>query len=165
VAPWLPQSLWGTGGSCCIGPPAPVVPVQGLHGRPLYFPDFPRPWGSLVWVPSAALTLRNASVDCPRSGGFQDGARMGLFVLPVGPFFGLRHLRFPWWGPRAAAVFPCCPYPRISFLRRSWTSSLSSLYAVGGSGRWLLFFPSMLGYWFHPFPASLPRFHQVEGSS
>jgi hypothetical protein len=27
-------------------------------------------------------------VDCPRSGGFQDQARMGLFVLPVVPELG-----------------------------------------------------------------------------
>jgi hypothetical protein len=164
VAPQLSRSLWGTGSGCCIGPPAPVVPVQGLHGRPLYFPDSPRPWGSLVWAPSAALMPRKASVDRPRSGGFWDRARMGLFVSR-GAFLasgacgsrGGDHGRPPW--------FRAAPYPRTRFLRRSWTSSSSSLYTVGGSGRWLLFFPSVLGSWIHPYPASLPQFHQVEGSS
>jgi hypothetical protein len=87
VAPWLPRSLWGTGGGCCIGPPAPVVPVRGLHGRPLYFPDFPRPWGSLVWAPSATLMPRKASVDRPRSGGFQDKGTHGSFCLTDGVFW------------------------------------------------------------------------------
>jgi hypothetical protein len=87
AVPWLPQSLWGAGGRRCIGPQAPVVPVLGQHGRPLYFPVLPRPWGSPVWAPSAALTPRKASVDHPRSGGFQDRARMGLLVLPMGPFW------------------------------------------------------------------------------
>jgi hypothetical protein len=77
----------------CIRPPAPVVPVQGLHGRPLYLPDLPRPWGLPVWAPSAALTPRKVSVDRPRSGGFQDRARIGPFVSPMGPF-----------GPPAPAV-------------------------------------------------------------
>jgi hypothetical protein len=42
---------------------------------------------------------------------------------------------------------------------------LFSLYAVGGSGRRLLSFPSVLGCWFHSYPASLPQIHQVEGPS
>jgi hypothetical protein len=66
-------------------PLAPVVPVLGYHGRPLYFHGLRWPWSSLIWVPSMALTLRRASVDRPRSGGFQDQARMGIFVLPLAP--------------------------------------------------------------------------------
>jgi hypothetical protein len=42
---------------------------------------------------------------------------------------------------------------------------LFSLYAIGGSGRRLLSFPSVLGCWFHSYPASLPQIHQVKGPS
>jgi hypothetical protein len=43
--------------------------------------------------------------------------------------------------------------------------SLFTPNAVGGSGRWLLSFPSVTGCWFHSNPASLPQIHQVEGTS
>jgi hypothetical protein len=89
-----------------MGPPAPVVPVLGYHGRPLYFPDLPRPWSSLIWALSAALTLRKASVGRPRSGGFQDRARMGLFVSLVGTFWASGACGSRDGVPRAAAVFP-----------------------------------------------------------
>jgi hypothetical protein len=45
----------------------------------------------------------------------------------------------------------------------TWTLSLFSLHAVGGSGRWLLFFPPVAGRWLCQSPASLPHIHQVEG--
>jgi hypothetical protein len=58
---WAPGSgplgcLAGLSGP--LGPLAPVVPVLGIHGRPLYFPDLPRPWSLLIWVPTTALTPR-----------------------------------------------------------------------------------------------------------
>jgi hypothetical protein len=80
---------WGvwSGFSGPFGPLAPMVPVLGIHGRPLYFPNFPRPWSLPIWLPSTALTLRRTNMERPRSSGFQDQARMGLFVLPCGVFW------------------------------------------------------------------------------
>jgi hypothetical protein len=117
VAPRLTRSLWGTGGGCCIGPPAPVVPVQGLHGRPLIFPVSPRPWGSPVWSPSVALTSRKSDVDPPRSGRFQDRFRMGLLVSPMGPF-GPPAPAVPVVGSTGGClVSMVCPDPGVLLLR------------------------------------------------
>jgi hypothetical protein len=48
----------GVFGLVSWGPLAPVVPVLGIHGQPLFFPDLAWPWSSLIWVPTTALTLR-----------------------------------------------------------------------------------------------------------
>jgi hypothetical protein len=119
-------SRFGSSGVFCLAsgpynPLAPPVPV-GDRGRPPYFlwasgawgttggrcfsPDLPRPRSSQIWAPSTALTLRRASVDCPRSGGFQDQARMCLFVSLFGAFWASGTCGFCDGVPRAAAVFP-----------------------------------------------------------
>jgi hypothetical protein len=105
VAPRLSRSLWGTGGGRCIGPPAPVVPVQGLHGRPLFFPVSPRPWGSPVWSPSATLTSRKWAWIALGQVDSRIGYAWVFWSRRWGPL-GLRRLRFPWRGPREAASFP-----------------------------------------------------------
>jgi hypothetical protein len=114
----LPRSLWGTVSGHRFGPLAPVVSVLGFHGQPLNFPDFPRPWSLLIWVPSTALTLRRASVDHHQSGGFQDQARMGLFVLLLGAFWASGACGSCAGVPRAATVFPwSVPDPGIHLFR------------------------------------------------
>jgi hypothetical protein len=92
---------------------APPVPV-GVRGRPPYFPSLAWPWSLLIlsavysaWVPSTAPTLRRASVDRPRSAGFQDQACMGPFVWPLGALW-VSGARGSCAGvPGAAAVFTC----------------------------------------------------------
>jgi hypothetical protein len=152
----------GVFGLVSRGPLAPVVPVLGIHGRPLFFPDFPRPWCS----PIGALTLRRTNVDRPRSGEFQDQARMGLFVLPCGVFWASgtcgsmlgyhgRPLCFHGLSLILGFVFSVelgrHPYSlRMRLEGLAGGSCLSPPWGAAGSVK---------------SPASLPQIHQVEGIS
>jgi hypothetical protein len=69
-------------------------------------PTYPGSEVRLFWVPSTALTLRRASVDRPRSGGFQDQACMGLFVSLFGALWASGACGSCAGVHRAAAVFP-----------------------------------------------------------
>jgi hypothetical protein len=51
-------------------------------------------------------TTTRRTMNYPRTGGFQDQARLGLFVSPLGAFRASGACGFREGGPRAAAVFP-----------------------------------------------------------
>jgi hypothetical protein len=157
---------WGvwSGLSGPFGPLAPVVLVLGIHGRPLFFPDLPRPWSLRIRVPTTALMLRRTNVDRPRSGGFQDQARLGLFVLPCGVFWASGACRSVLMNHGRPLCFhglslilglaypvelgrsPCSLRMRLEGLAGG--SCLSPPWRAAGSVK---------------SPASLPQIHQVEG--
>jgi hypothetical protein len=103
VGPWLLRSLWGTVGGRCISPAYPDPGVCLVQ---------------LIWAPSMALTLNGARLDRPWSGGFQDQARLSLFVLLFGALWASGSCGSCAGVPRGTAVFPWpVPDPGVSLFR------------------------------------------------
>jgi hypothetical protein len=108
--------------------------------------------------------VEGTNVDRPRSGGFQDQARMGLFVLPCGVLWASgacgsalgyhgRPLCFPWSVPDPETCFSVelglCPCSLRMWLEGlTGGSCLSPPWRAAGSVQ---------------SSASLPHIHQVEG--
>jgi hypothetical protein len=108
---WVCWGVW-SGLSGPLGPLAPVVPVLAAA-------VFPRLTPALEFTVLGAdygADAEGTYVDQPRSGGFQDQARMGLFVLPCGVLWASgacgsalryhgRPLCFPWPVPDPGTRF------------------------------------------------------------
>jgi hypothetical protein len=140
--------------------------ARGCHaGDPRAAAVFPRLTPALEFVFLGAVCgadVKGSNVDRPRSGGFQDQARVGLFVLPCGVLWASgacgsalgyhgRPLFFPWSVPETRfsvelGLRPCSLRMRLEDLAGG--SCLSLLWWAAGSVQ---------------SPASLPHIHQVEG--
>jgi hypothetical protein len=151
----LSGPLWASGarGSCAGDPQAAAV-----------FPCFTPALEFTILGAVCGADVEGTNVDRPRSGGFQDQARMGLFVLPCGVLRASgacgsalgshgRPLCFPWSVPVPETCFsvelglcPCSLRLRLEGLADGFC--FSALWRADGSVQ---------------SPASLPHIHQVEG--
>jgi hypothetical protein len=88
-----------------FGPLVPVVPVLGIHGRPLYYPVLPRPWSLSFW----ALTSRERMWIDLGQVGFRIRHAWVFFSCLVGSFGPLAPV-VPRWGTTGGRCFSMvCP--------------------------------------------------------
>jgi hypothetical protein len=144
-----------------FGPLAPVVPVLGYLGRPLYFTKLPWPWSSLILGAVYGADAEESERGSPSvrwvSGSGTHGSFCRLLgpLAPVVPVLGYHRQPLCFHGLSLILGFaysvelehrPCSLRIRLEGLAGG--SCLSSLWWAAGSVQ---------------YPASLPQIHQAWG--